>query len=264
MPKPTNCTLRRRLSRLSVVAFSVSIGLAAGAANAPLADASCSYPGQLLSLSGWKLQLPTGLSGVVTEVTAPTLIEYSAPPYFTVASSCQGVAFRAPTNGVTTSGSSYPRSELRQLIPGGTVAASWSSKEGTHTMQVEEAISEVPKGKRQIIAGQIHDTLSDAVSVRLNYPKLFISHNGATGAMLSTRYVLGTRFAIKWEVKRGVVLTYFNGALAESYPLAEEGLYFKAGDYTLSNCATEAERGYTCGPGDYGEVILYSLEVATQ
>ncbi len=49
------------------------------------------------------------------------------------AAACDGVQFRAPVDGVTTSGSSYPRSELREMTDSGSSEASWSSTSGTHS-----------------------------------------------------------------------------------------------------------------------------------
>src|SRR3972149_7290470 len=111
------------------------------------------YASEILDLANWKLQLPIGTQGSVTEIKQPALATYSSDPYFLVTSSGNGngVQFRAPVNGVTTSGSSYPRSELREM--NGTANASWSTTSGTHTMYIDQAVTAVPKTKQQIVVG---------------------------------------------------------------------------------------------------------------
>jgi hypothetical protein len=230
----------------------------------PTPLASCAYPAQVLNLVNWKETLPTGSSGSPTEIKQPQLATYSIDPYFRANAGCSGVLFRAPTNGVTTSGSSYPRSELREMTSNGTANASWSSGSGTHTMQWTEAIMAVPQGKKHIVAGQIHDASDDVITIRLEYPKLFIDHNGSNGTVLTTNYALGTPINLKWVVSGNQVKTYYNGALTETYAHSGSGWYFKAGAYTQSNCSTESSAGVTCSASDYGEVLLNQLLVSHQ
>src|ERR1700754_4217801 len=79
----------------------------------------CAAPAAVLDLTTWKITLPTGASGSPTEVKQPALDSFQVAPWFTTADSCRAVQFRAPVNGVTTSGSSYPRSELREIADNG-------------------------------------------------------------------------------------------------------------------------------------------------
>ncbi|HEX4250847.1 MAG TPA: polysaccharide lyase family 7 protein, partial [Pseudonocardia sp.] len=87
---------------------------------------SCRYPAQLLDLKAWKLTLPTGSAGSPKEITQPALATFSSSPWFQPTSDCAAVVFRSAVDGVTTKGSSYPRSELREMGDGGS-AAGWSS-----------------------------------------------------------------------------------------------------------------------------------------
>lgn len=221
-------------------------------------------PSESIDLTNWKLQLPIGSASKPTkarEVSQPELATFSIDPFFKVRGNRQkSIQFQAPTNGVTTSGSVYPRSELREM--NGASLASWTTSSGTHIMRVTQAITSVPLGKKEIMAGQIHDATNDVVAIRLNSNgKLFIDHNGVHGATLVEHYVLGTSFSIEWEVKADQVKTYYNGTLVETYSLTDTGLYFKAGAYTQSNCTTEAEKGQKCGPLNYGEVVITKLQV---
>ncbi len=113
-------------------------------------------PAEVLNLTNWKETLPTGSAGSPTEIKQPQLASYSSDPYFVVNATGDGVRFRAPVNGVTTSGSSYPRSELREMNGGDD--ASWSTTSGTHTMTIDEAITATPSEKPYVVAGQIHDS----------------------------------------------------------------------------------------------------------
>ncbi|MFI7065490.1 polysaccharide lyase family 7 protein [Kribbella sp. NPDC050124] len=106
--------------------------------------------------------------------TVAAIATYSRDPYFKVDGN--GVQFRAPVNGVTTSGSSYPRAELREMTDNGTKNAAWSSTSGTHTLTVKEAFVKLPAGKPHVVGAQIHGG-DDAVTVfRLEGTKLYITN----------------------------------------------------------------------------------------
>jgi hypothetical protein len=220
------------------------------------------FPSPILDLTNWKLQLPTNAAGEFTgrfaEIIQPTLARYALTPYFVVRG--DAVQFRAPTNGLTTSGSMYPRSELREMTDGGKTQAAWSTTDGTHTMTIEQAITAAPTVKRHVVAGQIHDGTTDVITIRLEYPRLFVDHNGSHGNTLTGNYVLGTRFTVKIEVADGQIQVYYNGATtpADTFARAGSSMYFKAGAYTQSNCQREA----ACGPTNYGEVQISRLEVS--
>ncbi len=98
----------------------------------------CDYPADVLNLSNWYIGLPVGEDESPTNVEQPELDTYAIDPWFVPTSDCSRVQFRAAVNGVTTSGSSYPRSELREMR--GSAKASWSSTSGTHTMIIRQAI----------------------------------------------------------------------------------------------------------------------------
>ncbi|KKQ51719.1 MAG: Polyguluronate lyase [Parcubacteria group bacterium GW2011_GWD2_38_11] len=220
---------------------------------------SCKYPSQVLNLTGWKETLPTGSTKKPTEIKQATLASYSANPYFQANSSCDGVIFRAPVNGVTTSGSGYPRSELREMTTDGKSLASWATTSGTHSMFIDAAITAVPKTKKHIVVGQIHDANDDVIVIRLEYPKLFVDINGQTGPTLDPNYQLGKRFTVKFLASNGQISVYYNGNTTSSYTMkkSSSGNYFKAGAYTQSNCSKETD----CSGNNFGEAILYKLSV---
>jgi len=227
------------------------------------AFAVCTYPAEVLDLTNWKVTLPIGSSGSPTEIKQPQLQTFVNTSYFRPNTACDGVVFRGTTNGVTTSGSSYPRSELREMTSNGTANASWSSSSGTHTMIIDQEILAVPQGKKHVVAGQIHDANDDVIVIRLEFPKLFVDINGATGPTLDANYTLGKRFTVKFVASGGKVDIFYNGGATPAYTLNQNfsGGYFKAGAYTQSNCSTESSAGATCGDSNFGEVVIYALSV---
>lgn len=224
------------------------------------------YPAQVLNLTNWKVTLPTGANEDPTEIKQPDLAEFKIDPWFMVTSDGTGVKFRAPVNGVTTSGSGYPRSELREMTDNGTENADWSSTSGVHTMILDQAITAVPQTKKHVVAGQIHDAGDDVIVIRLEYPKLFIDINGADGPVLDSGYSLGKRFTIKFEVSNGQTRIYYNNASTPAYTLNKDysGAYFKAGAYTQSNCESDKEGSSLCNANNFGEVVIYSATVTHQ
>lgn len=223
------------------------------------------YPSQLLDLTNWKLTLPQGSAKKPSrpeEIKQPELATYKIDPWFVVASQGDGVRFRAPVNGVTTSGSGYPRSELREMVDNGEERASWSSTSGTHTMLLDEAITAVPYTKKHVVAGQIHDSDDDIIVIRLEYPKLYVNVDGENVHTLDSRYTLGKRFTVKFEVAEGQTKVYYNDSENPVFTLNKKyaDAYFKAGAYTQSNCDREGASSL-CNGENYGEVVLYQALV---
>jgi hypothetical protein len=219
---------------------------------------ACDYPSQVLNLSNWKVTLPTGSGGIPTEIKQPLLSTYATTPWFTVVPQCQAVQFRAPVNGVTTKGSTYPRSELREMKNNGTENASWSSTEGTHTMVITQAITNLPASKPHVVAGQIHDSSDDVSVFRLEGTKLYITNGDVNRHKLVTSsYRLGTRFEAKFVVSDGKIQAYYNGVLQTTISRSFSGAYFKAGAYTQANCSNSSP----CDSGNFGQVLIYDLTV---
>jgi hypothetical protein len=76
-------------------------------------------PAQVLDLTNWKLTTPAKNSnGDALEVSQPALATYRNASFFDIGPKGVGVLFTAAAGGATTSGSSYPRSELREMTGG--------------------------------------------------------------------------------------------------------------------------------------------------
>jgi Alginate lyase len=235
-------------------------GIDAGIGNPdgpPGGGADIQYPAQVLDLSNWKLTLPidTPHAGSPDEIQHPELATFVLAPYFMLDSAKDGVTFAANCGGATTSGSGYPRSELREMTTNGTTEAAWSNSSGTHTMIVREAITHLPVAKPHVVAGQIHDASDDVIEVRLEGTHLFVDHNGTNYGDLNASYALGTIFTLKIVAGNGNIDVYYDDVLKVHHPQTGSGWYYKAGAYTQSNTSKGD------APDAYGEVIIYALQV---
>jgi hypothetical protein len=232
---------------------------------------SAILPSQIVDLTNWKITLPTdGNGSVVTatstcpaiEVKQPQLASYSISPWFQTNSAGDGIQFRANIDGCTTSGSGYPRSELREMTSNGTANADWSTTSGTHTMTVTEAVTHLPVVKPQTVFAQIHNASDDVFEAEAfgqsdGSVRLYANHNGTEwGQDLDSHYILGTKFTLKVVASGGYVDIYYNGTMKVHQAISSTGDYFKAGDYTQSNIVKGQD-----APGAYGEVDLYALSV---
>jgi len=224
----------------------------------------CGLPAQVLDLTDWKVTLPVPKPDSAKsplEVTQPTLAGFAQAPWFRLSPTCDAVLFRAPVNGTTTSGSKYPRSELREMTDNGSENAGWSSTAGTHRLSVTEAFVRLPTGKAELVGAQIHDADDDISVFRLEGSKLWITDGDNPHFKLITdHYALGTRFDAGYEVSDGEVRAYYNGVLQTTIKHRFRGAYFKAGAYTQANCTNSAP----CSADNYGETMIYGLSVFHQ
>lgn len=218
-------------------------------------------PAQVLDLTRWKLTLPIGQAEKPTEIKWPTLGTYQHSDYFMV-NPAGGVRFRAPVNGVTTSGSGNPRSELREMNTDGS-NASWSSSSGAHELTVVEAVTHLPNprtdgGNAGVVGAQIHDASDDITVFRLEGAKLYVTRGDDTHCTLADgAYVLGTPFEARFQVWQDKVKAYYNGRLIVTIPGKFSGAYFKAGCYTQANKSNSKP----ADASNYGEVRVLSVSV---
>lgn len=211
-------------------------------------------PDTILDLSRWKLTLPTGSGHRPTQILPLNLAQALNSPFFQSTPTCNGVVFRAPVTGITTPGSHYPRSELREMADDTTPAA-WSSTVGTHWLGVYEAFTALPRGRPALVGAQIHDATDDISVFRLEGSRLWITNGDNPHYRLATdQYQLGTVFSAGYLVTHGQVGAYYNGKLVAQIARAFSNGYFKAGAYTQANC-TNAQ----CDPNNVGETVIYAL-----
>lgn len=248
----------------SLVLVSASVPARAPADREVVLTATCSYPGQVLNLTNWKLQLPTGNPSNPSsplEIKQPQLRTYKNPPYFYANTNCDGVGFTAPVNGVTTSGSSYPRSELREMINNGATNQAFSSTVGTHKFQVLLAFNTLPKVKPHLVGLQVHGGDDDASTFRLEGKNLWITNgDNAHWYLVTNNYSLNTRFLAGYEVAGGQIKAFVNGRQVTSFPATFTAGYFKTGAYTQANCTNSTP----CNSTNYGRTFVYAMSATHQ
>jgi hypothetical protein len=250
--------MRRSRIRTMTLAALLTAGLLTPVGSGAVAAAPpCDYPAQQLNLTNWKVTLPTGSSGRPTEIKQPQLATYAVAPWFTVNPACTGIQFRAAVNGVTTSGSSYPRSELREMTNNGSQNASWSATSGTHTMNFRLAFKGLPNDKPHIVGAQIHNGSDDVTVFRLEGSSLWITNGNTKHKLITSSYTLNTVFEGRFVVSGGQIRVYYNGTLQTTLPYTGSGNYFKVGAYTQANCSNSSP----CSSSNYGESHLYQLQV---
>ncbi len=210
-------------------------------------------PGDVLDLANWSLTLPTGTEGDPDEVRQPDLATYT-DGWFRIDPAGTGVAFTANAGGVTTENSGYPRSELRERVGG--ERAAWSNTSGVHTLEVRQAVTELPEVKPHVVTAQIHDAEDDVLEIRLEGSRLLAEYDDGDGSVeLDPDYRLGTYFDLAIVAAGGRVRVLYDGVERADLPLAGEGWYFKAGSYVQSN----PERGDR--PDAVGTVVVERLRV---
>ena len=121
-----------------------------------LAFAAPPPPGQLFDLSHFQLQLPVASGNGVLIIQPAELKSYTSAYFYTNATT-NAMTFWCPENGAHTSGSSYPRSELRQQ-------PNFFFK-GRSQMNVSLSVEKLPTGGA-ITIGQVHvDGISGHCSI---------------------------------------------------------------------------------------------------
>lgn len=219
------------------------------------------YPAQVLNLTNWKLTLPvnTDHGGNPDEIKQPELNTYSSP-YFHLNNTRDAVVFRAYAGGVTTSGSNFPRSELREMTHNGKEGAAWTSSSGTHTLFIDQRITHLPEVRKQMVIGQIHDADKYVIFFRIEGRTLLVSVNGGPRITLDNNYETGTRFNVQFVVSNDSTKCYYNGALKYIFIGPFTGAYFKAGAYVQSSCqGNKKVEGELCSA--YGEVEIFNVWV---
>lgn len=231
-------------------------------------------PAEVLDLAAWKVTLPVDSAGqlgndrLAVEVKQPDLATYTSS-YVKAAPDNQSVIFTAPVEGATTSGSEYPRCELREMRSAAenTANASWGFDDGgIHTMTITQAVLELPVAKPQLACGQIHDASDDNLIILADGFAPTTGTTAATGTStipyairwkwdgatqpdpLIPDYVTGQTFTIKIEVRDNIMriwadkgtaahtLRATKTGLVSTFPASSSsGCYFKAGVYAQSN-----------------------------
>lgn len=185
------------------------------------------------------------------EIKPPQLALYS-DDYIQLTPARDAIQFRAPSNGGTTSGSEYPRSELRELNPDGSLAA-WDIMTGQHSLLVQVAVTKLAAAKPHVVVAQIHGKSNDITVWRLEGSSLWITDgNTSHGYLVTDKYTLGDKLLLGFNVVNGVIGYTFNGQPVNYAKKAKADIcYFKTGCYNQCNQGS-----------DYAEVLLYGVLLA--
>jgi hypothetical protein len=220
-------------------------------------------PSGNFDLSYWKLTLPTGSSGSPTEILSPALVAGYTSQYFYTGADGAMVMW-CPVTGVTTSGSSYPRSELRETHSDGS-QYNWNVTDGTATLKGTLAVNQVPSTGK-VVVGQIHDNGAGGIKGE-PILKLVYKYDAASGTgfleaqvrptptsttsnnfTVATGIKLNEKFSYQIVLRADLTLSVqVNGTTGYSAPIdpswKTQGFYFKAGSYTQDNSGSSTEGG---------------------
>lgn len=202
-------------------------------------------PPMVLNFDAWKVTLPIGEDERPTELRP---VRESAP---WLVNRGDHWTFRAHKGGTTTSGSSNPRCELREMDP-----KSWDARDGRHhRLTVDLAVTHLHPGVPVVVA-QIHNAADDVTVFRVEGTKLWIT-NGDTahGKLVTDKFEVGERYVFEMDAHDGLVRFIFNGQPIDYTVPATGGNYFKTGCYFQAakfNIPDEA----------FAEVAIYGLDVS--
>jgi hypothetical protein len=216
-------------------------------------------PGSNFDLSHWKITFPDASASE----KSPAQLSAGFTNQYCYTGADGAMVFWCPVNGGTTSGSSYPRSELRELINPADDNVNWTGY-GTHVLTAQCKVTQQPPTSKKVIIGQIHGFNVDPL-IKLQ------SSNGKIEALVKTKPSGGTdvkyTFAtvglnsnINYQIKvtEGVLTLTVNGLatnhnfFATNSGWSNQVFYFKAGNY-----CQEAGTNSTDG----SVVMFYSLNV---
>ena len=178
---------------------------------------------------------------------------FSADPYFkVVTNTIDGVAvpavqFRVRADAATTSGSSFPRSELRETRSTGAEMA-FDAMTGFHSLRTKARVTHLPTADPEVIVAQLHDGSSDRISVRTQLisgqTKLLVRINGTEAGRLDEAYTVGDEFEVDVRVVHGgEVEVYYQGSTTPVVTGQLESTggatwFFKAGAYAQFDAAS--------------------------
>jgi poly(beta-D-mannuronate) lyase len=197
-------------------------------------------PGQNFNLSNFQLQTPFASGSSVQVISQPALATYTSSVFYTAADGA--MTFWCPVNGATTGGTSYPRSELRDLNE-------WPVS-STHTLTATCRVLQQPSNGNTII-GQVHGNISGTELCKLRFSNGTVEAGvkpqlgGAETRLFIGNYSVGATLNYTIKVSNHLLTVTVNGStvthsLNSSWD-AETRYYFKAGTYPQDNVGTSSE-----------------------
>ena len=225
-------------------------------------------PGSNFDLSAWKLQTLDSNSNFV-EISASQLKAGYTSSFFYTNTQDGSMVCKVPGNGGTTSGSSYPRVELRQMSKGANWALADTSE---HYLSAQCKVITVAAVKPQIVIGQIHGGDNNSELIKLRWTgyqpgQCYIEARFQTNDSAGTEYgvtlangmSLGDLITYSIRMKSGKITVTVNGSSGSQtystyYYGTTDRYYFKAGDYFQYNSSD---------PNIYGLTQFYKLSLTS-
>jgi len=222
---------------------------------------SSKSPGGNFDLSNWKITLPDSSASE----KSPDQLEDGYESSYFYTDSDGSMTFYVKGNGGTTSGSSYPRSELRSLCnPDNSKADryNWkaSSSGGYHYVDGKYKIGKLDSSSRKVVIQQIHAyDAPPLVKIQYQSGKVYALVKTDSSGNNEDKFTIGevdqyTQFSLKTVMSSGYLKLYFNGSQKKSIKVRDywSGYtnYFKAGNYLQSSSSSA-----------YAYIHLYYLKV---
>ena len=230
-------------------------------------------PGQNFNLTGFILQTPIACGSGVLEVTAPSVAPTSStrcnlgdlPTYtssnFYTDKTTGAMVLWTPSNGATTPGSHYPRTELRGQ-------KEFNISSATTSETVTLAVLQTPK-RNNIVIGQLKGASEPHIG---NEPIKLCWKSGSIVASVKLKYggsisdwpiatglKVGQQFTFTMSVAKGVVSISANGSSTQKFTFDKSWdttkVYWKFGNYCQDNSSTS---------GNGSRVAIYSFSVEYQ
>lgn len=248
------------------VSSSSSSSTSSSAASSEPANPNAAYPVDVVpDIARWKITLPVDSNGNdssggsskddinhnAAEIEDEDLEELIREPYFFVENG--EMVFNAHCAGATTSGSSYPRSELRQRVGGGD---NYWSVDQFQYISVDLRITETPINKPEISVVQIHGPDDEPLRVQYsaNSPGgIWYIWNETNKVYLDPdkdnfEYKLGQRLRVDVTVDGGRIYLYLKNldneqTYSNDWESNDSTGYFKVGTYTQSSIYLQSIKG---------------------
>lgn len=241
------------------------IGLAALLCAAAV-HAAGTAPSDHFDLHHWKLTVPVdragGNRGPATEIQPRDLAGYSSP-WFSMGAGGRTLEFWAPVNGATTSGSHYPRSELRETLNPDNDNITWMLATRS-ILRAKCKVLQVPESTGKVVVGQIHGFQTKPL-VKLVYAYKASRTSGSLYALIdptptatsSVKMMLASKVSLQQAFEYKIEIRHQNGKpllwmQVDQSPAAvytidpawySIGLYFKAGVYVQASGSSDTDGG---------------------
>ncbi len=195
-------------------------------------------PGQNFNLSKFKLQLPVAHGSGVVEIPSAQLTTYTSE-YFYTDKTTGTMVFWVPTDGAHTSGSKFPRTELRQNTD-------FNISTGSTSLTVTMAVLQTPK-RNNIVVGQLKGENEQPIELRwmdgdiVASVKASFKQTKPENITILTGLKEGKKFTYTMSLQRGVVTLIANGVqkrVTFDKDWDADKVYWKFGNYCQDNAKT--------------------------